>query len=72
MNTIINIENEISSLASSIKRNMVDPAEQRLEEMQIRLFETERSIVFLTRAFFAASVIFAVTMGTMLYYVATK
>ncbi|MFZ5646360.1 MAG: hypothetical protein ACOY30_01940 [Bacillota bacterium] len=72
MNTLLNIEKEISSLASSIKRNMVDPAEQRMEEIQIRLLETERSIVFLTRAFFAASVIFAATMGTMLYYMATK
>lgn len=72
MKTMISIENEISSLASSIKRNMVDPAEQRLEEIQIRLLETEKAIVFLTRAFFTASVIFAATMGTMLYYISTK
>jgi len=57
---IRDIEKEINSLASSIKRNMVYPAEQRMEDIQ--------TITFLNRAFFIASIIFAATMGTVLYY----
>lgn len=66
-----NIEKEINSLASSIKRNMVHPAEQRLEELQLRLLQAEKTITFLNRAFFTASIIFAITMGTVLYYLAS-
>ncbi|KJS01424.1 MAG: hypothetical protein VR68_05360 [Peptococcaceae bacterium BRH_c4a] len=66
-----NIEKEINSLASSIKRNMVHPAERRIEEIQLRLCQAERSITFLNRAFLTASIIFA-TMGTVLYYLASN
>lgn len=67
-----NIEKEINSLASSIKRNMVHPAEQRIEEIQLRLCQAEKTIAFLNRAFFTASIIFAATMGTVLYYLASN
>ena len=67
-----NIEKEINSLASSIKRNMVNPAEQRMEEIQLRISHVERTISFLNRAFFIASIIFAATMGTVLYYLASN
>lgn len=62
------IEDEIVSLASSIKKNMVDPAGQRLQRLELRLEAAERSINVLTRAFFAAAVIFAATVGTLVYY----
>ncbi|GEM_PF-2143829 len=65
---IRDIEKEINSLASSIKRNMVYPAEQRMEDIQLRLCQAEKTITFLNRAFFIASIIFAATMGTVLYY----
>lgn len=65
-----NINDEIVSLASSIKRNMVEPAGQRLENIEQRLTAAERSIVLLTRAFLAAAVAFAASTGTLIYFLA--
>lgn len=65
-----NMEDEIVSLASSIKKNMVDPAGQRLERLEIRVAAAERSLLLLARGFFAAAVLFAVTMGAVVYHLA--
>ncbi len=62
-----NMEDEIVSLASSIKKNMVDPAGQRLERLEIRVAAAERSLLVLSRAFFAAAALFAATMGAVAY-----
>ncbi|MFZ5634420.1 MAG: hypothetical protein ACOY40_16425 [Bacillota bacterium] len=66
------IEDEITSLASSIKKNMVDPAGQRMHRLELRVAAAERTIVLLTRAFFAAAVAFAAAAGTLVYYLATN
>ena len=73
MNTVIQtIDSEISSLASSIRKSMVNPVEQRIENLELRLSAAERAILFVTKAFFAAGVIFAATMGTVIYLLATN
>lgn len=64
------IENEIRSLASSIKKNMVDPPGQRLERLEARVAALERALSFLARGFFAASAAFAAAMGAVIYFLA--
>lgn len=66
------MDEEIFSLASSIKKNMIDPADRRIEELEQRLSGTEKHIIFLSKAFLAASIILAITIGTVLYYLATN
>ncbi len=68
----INIEDEIISLASSIKRNMVDPAGRRLENLEVRVAAAERALLVLTRGFIAACVVYAATMGALVYHLAGK
>lgn len=65
-----NMEEEILSLASSIKRNVVDPAGHRLENLEFRVAAAERNLVFLTRSFFAACAAFAVVMISLACYLA--
>lgn len=62
-----NMDNEIVSLATTIKKNMVDPAGQRLLNMEERLAAAERSISLLNRAFWAAALLFAASLGTVYY-----
>lgn len=65
-----NMENEIGSLASTIKKNMVDPTGQRLRDIEDRLAAAERSLAILGRSLLLAGAIFAVTMGTIIYHLA--
>jgi hypothetical protein len=64
-----NIGDEILSLASSIKKNMMDPPGQRIQELELRISGAERSIKLLFRAFWAAGAVLAAAMGTICYLV---
>ncbi|MFZ5596780.1 MAG: hypothetical protein ACOY31_07175 [Bacillota bacterium] len=64
-----NMEDAIYSLASSIKKNMVAPAEQRLDELEGRLSGAERTILFLTRAFILAGATLAAAMAAVIYHI---
>jgi hypothetical protein len=63
-----NMENEIVSLATTIKKNMVDPTGQRLRDMEDRLAAVERAMTLLNRAFLGAAVMIAASLGTIIYY----
>ena len=63
-----NMDSEIVSLATTIKKNMVDPAGQRLGDVEERLAAAERSIGLLNRAFWAAAVLFAASLGAVIYH----
>lgn len=63
-----NMDHEIVSLATTIKKNMVDPAGQRLGNVEERLAAAERSIVLLNRAFWAAALLFAASLGAVFYH----
>lgn len=62
------IEDEIISLASSIKKNMVEPAEQRMERLEARVSEAERAVHILSRGFLAAGVVIAATVAALIYH----
>lgn len=64
------IEDEIISLASSIKKNMVEPAEQRMERLEARVSEAERAVHILTRALIAAGAAIAATATALVYHLA--
>lgn len=64
-----NIEDEIVSLASSIKKNMVDPAGQRLERLELRMEAAERSAALLARAFIVACLAFSAGLGAVVYWI---
>lgn len=62
------IEDEVLSLASSIKKNMVDPAGRRMESLEGRVSGAERAIVLLTRAVIAAGVVIAAAAAALIYH----
>ncbi|MHB8919007.1 MAG: hypothetical protein ACYC4H_13355 [Desulfocucumaceae bacterium] len=62
------IEDEVLSLASSIKRNMVDPAGRRMETLEQRVSAAEKSIIYLTRALIAASAALSAALVAVIYY----
>lgn len=66
------IEDEINSLASTIKKNMVEPAGQRLEDIEIRICRVERAITFLNRALWVSGIVFATALGAIIYYLAAN
>ena len=66
------IEDEINSLASTIKKNMVEPAGQRLEDIEFRISRVERAIAFLNKALWAAGIIFATALGVITYFMAAN
>lgn len=63
------MENEIASLAYSIKHTVISPTEKQMEELFERISAIESSLLFLNKAYFAAAMIFAITIGTLFYYI---
>lgn len=62
------IEDEVLSLASSIKKNMVDPAGRHMEKLERRVSAAEKSIAHLTRALIAASAALSAALVAVIYY----
>ncbi len=64
------IEEEVISLASSIKKNMVDPAGQRMERLEARVARAERSAALLARALVTTGLLFTAVLGAVVYHLA--